>query len=247
MNKNDLVIVTPKNFYNKKYNEEFIKIIMNSTLKNHYWKAGDPNKREPDYFCDDIPFEFTLASYNKSESHPYDFIKEYRLGLYSSKDVEKDAFEIIECSIEKKSTKSYSTQNNHLCVLCMLDISGRALEKDSLFLKLLNSRRKEFFLKIKETYIDTGIFNNIFIIFPDSMTNWWVWDILKDHKSKTFLYPEQLINGSYPFVCSRNYIEILKEKNTDGLLTSLINFLESFFLINDFSSEQSSKNQNNDQ
>ncbi len=25
MNKNDLVIVTPKNFYNKKYNEEFIK------------------------------------------------------------------------------------------------------------------------------------------------------------------------------------------------------------------------------
>lgn len=36
MNKNDLVIVTPKNFYNKKYNEEFIKIIMNSTLKNHY-------------------------------------------------------------------------------------------------------------------------------------------------------------------------------------------------------------------
>ena len=40
---------------------------------------------------------------------------------------------------------------------------------------------------------------------------------------------------------------ILKEKNTDGLLTSLINFLESFFLINDFSSEQSSKKQNNDQ
>lgn len=24
MNKNDLVIVTPKNFYNKKYNEEFL-------------------------------------------------------------------------------------------------------------------------------------------------------------------------------------------------------------------------------
>lgn len=107
MNKTDLVIVTPKNFYNKKYNEEFIKIIMNSTLKNHYWKAGDPNKREPDYFCDDIPFEFTLASYNKSESHPYDFIKEYRLGLYSSKDVEKNAFEIIECSIEKN-------QQNHI-------------------------------------------------------------------------------------------------------------------------------------
>ena len=41
--------------------------------------------------------------------------------------------------------------------------------------------------------------------------------------------------------------DILKEKNTAGLLTSLINFLESFFSVTDFSSEQSSKKQNNDQ
>lgn len=61
----DVVSFTPPNFFSKCVNEEFTKLIMSQVIGQGKWLPGDPTVNEPDYFCNGIPLEFTLASDRK--------------------------------------------------------------------------------------------------------------------------------------------------------------------------------------
>lgn len=68
-------------------NEPFVKwVLSNSFLDNKEWVAGNADEGEPDYFCDGIPFEFTLACDKAVQDT---FIMRLRSGKYSSDDLEK--------------------------------------------------------------------------------------------------------------------------------------------------------------
>ena len=84
----DVIEFLPHNFFSKEKNEPFIKEIMSAVLKDTVWIPGNPDNFETDYFCDGIPFEFTLASDSKRKNN---FIQRVQRGTYSSEDVEKDA------------------------------------------------------------------------------------------------------------------------------------------------------------
>lgn len=82
---------------------------------------GNPDKFEPDYFFNGIPFEFTIASDSKKKSN---FVQQFFWGKYSSEDVEQDVFSYIMERICDKASKKYSVENVHLCILCLLDLSN---------------------------------------------------------------------------------------------------------------------------
>ena len=66
MDKNLPVVNTvsfyPEGFTNKSNNEPFIQRIMAAVLPIGVWTQGNPQKQEPDYFFNGIPFAFTIAS-----------------------------------------------------------------------------------------------------------------------------------------------------------------------------------------
>lgn len=194
----DVIEFLPHNFFSKEKNEPFIKEIMSAVLEDTVWMPGNPDNFEPDYFCDGIPFEFTLASDSKRKNN---FIQRVQRGTYSSEDVEKNAIAYIRERIADKAAKKYSVSNVHLCVLCLLDMFNWVSDEyGSITHTLTDWRRKQFFDEIKSDYIDTGIFNNIFLIFPDVCAKWWVWDLRSNHKASIQLFDSEINSGKYPYV-----------------------------------------------
>lgn len=187
----------PKDFFRNSVNEPFIQEIMSTVLERDNWRAGIPETFEPDYFCDNVPFEFTLASNSKKKNN---FIQKLQRGIYSTDDVETDVISFISERIADKSTRHYSVPNVHLCVLCILDLFDWVSDEyGSVTHDLVDWRRKEFFEQIRAKYIKAKVFSNIFLIFPDISARWWVWDVLSGAKRFVQLSDEQIQSGKYPY------------------------------------------------
>lgn len=195
----------PRNFFNKNFNETFIKLIMEQCFQAGKWIKGNPNLFEPDYFYNGSPFEFTIASDRNKKSN---FIIRLKTANYHTDNVEKDAFGYIEHQIKVKASKKYCVKNVHLCILCLIDRFEWVSDKyGSCTHFITDVQREKFFNKIRNNYIKTNIFKNIFIIFPDITASWWVWDVSSDHKVKLQLLDFQLKSKKYPFVVLKEPFE----------------------------------------
>ena len=199
----------PNNFFNKEINEPFIRIIMEKTQKIGKWEKGNPNLREPDYFGDGKGYEFTIASAKKRKNN---FIQKLMNGTYSTEDMEAEMIQYIESRIVDKASKNYSTSEVNLCVLCLLeqflwvsDVYG------STTYALFNHRRQIFFDRIKKEYIDTKIFENIYILFPDMTAKWWVFNVATGERIAYQLTYKQMKSGDYPFIIMKNVCEEIEE------------------------------------
>ena len=201
----EIVSFFPENFFNKDVNEPFTKKIMNSVLDVKEWRKGDPNHFEPDYFGDDIPFEFTLASDSKKKNN---FIQKMIKGKFYSEDLEQEVFSYIMERINDKAERNYSVENVHLCVLCLLNMFNWVSDEyGSVSHWMIDIPRQNFFDEIKNTYIETKIFNNIFIIFPDMCGKWWVFDVLTNYKKAVSLTVEEIKSRRFPFVFEKQIYE----------------------------------------
>ena len=77
---------------------------------------------------------------------------------------------------------------------------------------------------IKETYIDSKSFNNIFLIFPDIVANWWVWDVKSNKKVSLRVKPFMMETEKYPyFIEKRLYTQLVQA----GLLNDLFRIVKS--------------------
>lgn len=193
----DVVEYLPPNFWNKTKNEPFIQKLMSLIFPETTWVPGNPDNFEPDYFCNGVPFEFTIASDSKKKNN---FIQRIQRRTYFAESVNEDFFCYIRERIADKSTKKYSVHNVHLCVLCLLDLTDWVLDKyGSVTHGLADWPRQAFFEEIRTTYITTGIFSNIFILFPDMFAKWWIWDISTNRKSSIQFDDSVLKSGEYPY------------------------------------------------
>ena len=184
---------TPKNFYNKNCNEEFMQYIMSRTLLKDGWKRGDPNKFEPDYFCDGVPFEFTMASTGEKGDT---YVRKIKNATYASNDVEKDAMNYIWKSVEKKARKNYAVEHINLCVLCLLNLYGWMSDEYGSGLVTADDLRREKFLdNLKTQYIKSKRFDNIFILIPGLAAEWWVFDVQKVLKAMCSLVIRKFLKG----------------------------------------------------
>lgn len=204
----DVTAFFPENFRRKEVNERFVQEMMEFALECDNWVQGDANKFEPDYLCDGVPFEFTIASNRKKYGN---FIELFYSGIYESDDVEDDVHQYIRESISAKLKKSYSVSNVHLCVLCLLNMTEWVLgEYGSVTHDLYENFTNVILSEIKEKCLDSNKFSNVFLIFPDIMATWWVWDVQKNHKTSIKLSEEAMWSRKYPFwVCNGRYEELL--------------------------------------
>lgn len=201
----EIVSFYPKNFKSKSVNEPFIQKMMASVLPVGEWSSGDPDKFEPDYFYNGTPFEFTLASNSKRKNN---FIQRYFGGRFFSEDVEQDVFSYIYERIQDKASRQYSVEGVHLCVLCLLDLSGWVSDYYGSFAHdIVDWQRQEFFIKLRDEFIKTGLFANIFIIFPDPCVTWWVYDVLSEGRANRSLTDAEIKSGIIPFHMFKNYYE----------------------------------------
>lgn len=207
-----MVAFLPENFLHKSVNEPFIQEIMSTVLSRTEWKPGNPDRFEPDYFCDGVPFEFTIASDRKKKKN---YIQRFRSATYESEDIEDDIIQYIQASVQQKLSKQYAVPNVHLCVLCLMDLTDWVLDEyGSITHYLTDHIREEFFLWIKQQCIDTGKFNNVFVIFPDMFAKWWVWDVSTDHKANIKLSKQDLMSFRYPFWMMKKDFERLQKHVT---------------------------------
>lgn len=210
----DIIYCIPENFFHKSVNEPFIQWIMSTVLEKEEWKAGNPDQFEPDYFCSGIPFEFTIASDQKRKNN---FVQRYQRGMYTSSNIDDDIFGYIKTALEKKAKKNYSVPDVNLCILCMIETTSWVLDEyGSVTYDLIDQQRKEFFEEMKQQYIDTGIFQKIFIIFPDMTAKWWVWDVLTNQRANIQLSPSVLDNHKQPYTIAKGiYDTWVKMKKRD--------------------------------
>ncbi len=209
----EIISFLPDDFFNKRINEPFIRFIMEHILEESEWQPGNPDKGEPDYFCNGIPIEFTLVADTKKTDS---FVMRMKQGHFESHDVETEVFNYIAERIADKATKNYSVGNVHLCMLCMLDMFGWvAGEYGSVFHELLDYKRKEFFKYLKEYYIDTGKFSNVFILFPDMCAKWWMFDVKTDVKVSYQLSDDEIKYHKLPFILEKHAYEELMAKSRD--------------------------------
>lgn len=203
----EMVVYLPPNFMHKSVNEPFIQEIMELALGRKNWRQGKPDKFEPDYLCDGIPFEFTIASDRKKKKN---YIQRFRSATYETENVEDDIIQYIRESVQQKLSKQYSVANVHLCVLCLMDLTDWVLDEyGSITHHLTDHIREEFFLWIKQQCIETKRFNNVFVIFPDMFAKWWVWDVLTDCKTNIQLSTKEMLSGKYPFWINKDAYEKL--------------------------------------
>lgn len=206
----DFYCYFPSNFFHKSVNEPFIQQIMSIVLDRKNWTPGDPDLFEPDYFCDGVPFEFTIASDKRNKNN---FIQRYRFGQYTSEDVENDVFGYIDTALRSKAEKNYSVTNVHLCVLCLIDGTSWVMDKyGSVTYDSVNERREAFFSEVRDRYINSKIFKNIFLIFPDMCANWWVWDMLTNKRSSVQLLPSDLMSQKFPFIIEKTTFNKMKKE-----------------------------------
>ena len=220
----EVLTFLPQDFFNKNVNEEFIKLVMSSIFSEGEWVKGIANNKEPDYLYNSIPFEFTLASDKCNNKNKDNFIKKMKDGEYTSENVEKDAFCYIEEQIKDKTTKEYSLENVHLCILCLLDRFNWVSDEYGSWTHFITDYQRELFFKyIKESYIDTKTFNNIFLIFPDIFANWWVWDVKSNTKAKLQVEPFMMEAMKYPYyIEKRLYTQLVQT----GLLKDLFKIVK---------------------
>ena len=199
----------PPDFRRKSVNESFVQKVMELALGCSNWIPGNADRFEPDYFCDGVPFEFTIASNRKKKDN---YIQRFFSGAYTTNNVEQDAFQYIQESIQQKLKKTYSVSNVHLCVLCLTDLTDWVLDEyGSVTHCLLDGDRQGFFEWIKLQCIDSKKFNNVFVIFPDMFATWWIWDVLTDHKANIRLSEADILSGQYPFwLNQQSYEELMK-------------------------------------
>ncbi|MBO4384268.1 MAG: hypothetical protein J5854_02450 [Clostridia bacterium] len=191
----------PHGFFNKEINEPFIQRLLSYFLEGKEWNQGDPNKKEPDYFCDSIPIEFTIASDKKKLDS---FIQRLKEGTYNSDDVERDAIIYIKHRLEEKAKKAYCVPNVHLCILFPLELTNWLSDYSGSYLSsILDSRRAELFEEIRIDYINTNRFKNIFIMFPCPCAKWWLYDVLNNQKVYYELSEDEIIGGKYPFLMDK--------------------------------------------
>ena len=156
---------------------------------------------EPDYFCNGVPFEFTIASDSKKKNN---FVQRIQRHTYSTENLGEDFFRYIRERIADKATKKYFVHNVHLCVLRLLDLTDWVLDKrGSVTHDLADLPRQEFLEEIRTTYITTGMFSNIFILFPDMFAKWWIWDVSTNRKSSIQFDDSILECGEYPYCVLR--------------------------------------------
>lgn len=193
----DVVEYLPPNFWNKTKNEPFIQKLMSLIIPETTWEPGNPDKSEPDYYCNGVPFEFTIASDSKKKNN---FVQRIQRHTYSTENLGEDFFRYIRERIADKATRKYSGHNVHLCVLCLLDLTDWVLDQyGSVTYEVADWPRRNFFDEIKQTYITTKIFANIFILFPDCQAKWWIWDVGTDHRASVRLDERSLASGEYPY------------------------------------------------
>ena len=207
----DIVSFFPKDFPSKSVNEPFIQKIMAAAFPGKEWVKGDPDKKEPDYFCDGVPFEFTIASDSKKKNS---FVQKLFWKKYSSEDIERDVFNYILERVQDKASKEYSVSGVYLCVLCLLDLSKWVLDYyGSYTYDMFDYPRDQFFEELREEYIKTGIFKNIFIIFPDPCVTWWIYDVLTEARFRYALTDEEIKSGTMPFSIYKEMYEKLFPAN----------------------------------
>lgn len=193
----DIVTFYPENFFRKMNNESFVQMLMQTAFPNTYWKKGCPNKFEPDYFCNETPFEFTIASNRNAKQT---FVAQLMHNKYATDNLEGDVFSYIRESIKVKSLKRYSVVNVHLCILCLLDMFNWVSDEyGSVTHCILDYQREQFFNEIKQEFILTKKFSNVFIIFPDISAKWWIWDVLSNRKTCFQLTDDMIKGGEYPY------------------------------------------------
>lgn len=198
----------PKDFFSKSFNEPFVQDLMSKALGMDNWIKGNPDKFEPDYFCNGKPFEITLVSDSKKKNS---FIRRLQQGLYTSDDCEADLLKYLDDRLTVKARKQYSAEGVHLCLLCVTEMFiWVADEYGSQLAFIFNSRRDKYFKKIKNEYIDTGVFANVFVIFPDLFAKWWVYDVLSNVKCGI---RGDISDSNYPFFIDKNLYAKMIEEN----------------------------------
>lgn len=206
----DIVNFYPDNFFDKHINEEFIQNVMRIALQIDDWREGNANYFEQDRLCGTVPFEFTIASDSRRKNT---FVQKMKTGKYVSEDIDKDMFEYISTALDKKAQKEYSKPNTHLSILCIEELTSWVFDEYGVVSTIfVHDRREEFFSKIKMKYIESGIFNNIFIIFPDIFAKWWVWDVKTNKKVSIQLLENDILSEKIPFVMEKSaYNEIISK------------------------------------
>ena len=172
----------PPDFLNKEVNEAIIFHIMNLSQQYHTYRRGDPNRKEPDFIVDGQGLEVTFASFKYYSAAT--FINDFCDGIYSVQDARSNHTQFIFNALDRKAKKNYSVQPVSLAILCMLELFDWVDNCGILPTKLGKTEKTAALSAIKNDYLESGIFGNVYLLLPSLHREWFVYDVKNDIETR---------------------------------------------------------------
>ena len=203
----------PKNFLNKQVNESIVFQIMNTVYAYRSYRRGNPLDKEPDFIVDGQGLEVTFASADKTRPS---FIDDFCDGVYSYEDADADYPQFIINALERKAQKHYATSKTSVAILCMLEMFNWVDDAyGSMTSYLFEQPKLELLNQIRETYLQTNIFENVYLIVPSLSKKWFVFDI-KNQMETALDVVDELEVPYFEFIA----IDTEQKTSVDGMQTT---------------------------
>ena len=143
---------------------------------------GDAKINEPDFQIGKDWVEITYSERNAQHD-----MKKHNQHQKSS--TITDFFDEVQSAIQSKSEKKYCVAEKSVGILSLFDITPFCIEENHNMLdELICQSRDSFFESLLDRYIDTGIFENIYIVSIGYDRTFILFDLVKFKKYEDFIH-----------------------------------------------------------
>ena len=192
-----------EHFFEKRVNEEFAAKVLQSVFRFQMVRHGKDGTEADLIFDEEYAFEITLVCDKKKHNNLIQrLLRAYqRIETFHSDDIEGEILSMVEDCVAKKANKQYANNDVNLCLVVPFPMVSWIDGSMDIIEMLFVTPKSKVFNNLRDKYLQTKKFKNIYILLPDIDKSWRVID-LKGSKRQ---YRGNVVGASYPYFIETNY------------------------------------------
>ena len=184
-------------FFEKQVNEEFAANVIQDILSFRTLRHGKDGSEADLIFDEEHAFEVTLICDKKKHNNLIQrLLTAYQgLGSFHSDDIQGEILSMIETCVAKKAQKQYTGEDMNLCLIVPFPMVSWVDGSMDVIEMLFVTPKSKVFYNLRNKYLQTKKFKNIYILLPDVDKSWWIIDL----KGKRRQYKGNIADKNYPY------------------------------------------------
>ena len=186
-----------EHFFEKRVNEEFANNVLQDVFSFQTVRHGKDGLEADLIFDEEHAFEITLVCDKKKHNNLIQrLLTAYQgVGLFHSDDIQGEILSMIETCVAKKAQKQYTGNDVNLCLIVPFPMLSWVDGSMDVIEMLFVTPKSKVFYNLRNKYLQTKKFKNIYILLPDVDKSWWILDL----KGKRRQYKGNIADKNYPY------------------------------------------------